>query len=199
MRRARSELQKGERRTQLKEAAATALVGGLPYERIKVEAIAATAGVAKGTAYIYFPSKEALFLELTLDELDGWTAELEPLLSEAPPARALAISLAARPLLVRLLGMLHAVLEHNVDLDTGRWFKHAVLLRFTRLTELLAPHVGDGRPDRFLLQLHALAVGLGGMAHPGPVMEEVLQDEELQVMRVHFAADLERALVKLLV
>jgi AcrR family transcriptional regulator len=198
MRRARSVLQKGERRAQLKEAAATALVSGLPYEKIKVEAIAATAGLAKGTAYIYFPRKEALFLELTLDELDAWTAELEAQLSEAPPARALASSLAGRPLLLRLLSMLHAVLEQKVDLETGRWFKNAVLLRFSRLTELLAPHVGDGRPDRFLLQLHALAVGLGGMGHPGPVMEEVLQDEELQPMRVDFAADLERALVKLL-
>ncbi len=52
-----------ERRQELLRAAAS-VFAQRGYERAKVAEIAATANVATGTFYLYFPSKEACFLDL---------------------------------------------------------------------------------------------------------------------------------------
>src|SRR5580698_1769476 len=51
-------------------AAALKLFAHEPYQAVTMDRVAA-AGVAKGTLYLYFPSKDALYLGVLSDGLDG--------------------------------------------------------------------------------------------------------------------------------
>ena len=66
--RARSQQDKGLRRTHL-IAAATRLFADADFDAVTIARVAEAAGVAKGTAYIYFATKETLFLELVRAEM----------------------------------------------------------------------------------------------------------------------------------
>src|SRR5579863_6662082 len=48
-----------------------------PYDSLSMADTAAEAGVAKGTLYLYFKSKEEMFLAITTDELCAWFDELD--------------------------------------------------------------------------------------------------------------------------
>jgi AcrR family transcriptional regulator len=52
-------------------AAALKLFAHEPYQAVTMDRVAAAAGVAKGTLYLYFPSKDALYLGVLSDGLDG--------------------------------------------------------------------------------------------------------------------------------
>jgi AcrR family transcriptional regulator len=52
-------------------AAALKLFSHEPYQAVTMDRVAEAAGVAKGTLYLYFPSKDALYLGILSDGLDG--------------------------------------------------------------------------------------------------------------------------------
>src|ERR1700687_3052146 len=52
-------------------AAALNLFAHEPYQAVTMDRVAEAAGVAKGTLYLYFPSKDALYLGILSDGLDG--------------------------------------------------------------------------------------------------------------------------------
>ena len=107
--RARSPQDKNLRRAQL-IAAATRLFADADFDAVTIARVAEAAGVAKGTAYIYFATKETLFVELVRAELTQWLAALAATLKRLRSNRpatavpvAIAKSLANRPVLCRLL------------------------------------------------------------------------------------------------
>ena len=51
-------------------AAALKLFAHEPYQAVTMDRVAESAGVAKGTLYLYFPSKDALYLGVLSDGLD---------------------------------------------------------------------------------------------------------------------------------
>src|SRR5277367_155638 len=51
-------------------AAALKLFAHEPYQAVTMDRVAVAAGVAKGTLYLYFPSKDALYLGVLSDGLD---------------------------------------------------------------------------------------------------------------------------------
>src|SRR5229473_1480278 len=51
-------------------AAALKLFAHEPYQAVTMDRVASAAGVAKGTLYLYFPSKDALYLGILSDNLD---------------------------------------------------------------------------------------------------------------------------------
>lgn len=199
-RRARADADKQSRRRDLLQAAAHAFAGQ-PYAAVTVADIARGAGLAKGTVYLYFRTKEELFLQLVLEELEGWFSELGDELAraegpqgEGPLARLLVRTLTGRGQLTRLLAILHLVLEQNVEAEVALGFKRTLLARTAAAGALLErrdPGLGPGDGLRFLLHLHAAAVGLHQMAHPSPEVAELLRRPELAPLRVDFAAALE--------
>jgi AcrR family transcriptional regulator len=158
--------------------------------------VAAAARVAKGTLYLYFKTKEELFLALLEDDLDAWFDALDSALGFGPgrlQAAALTDvvvrSLAERPALRRLLALLGPVLEHNVEYDRALRFKWRLAARVTATGALLERRTVFLRPGdgvRVLHQLSALAAGLQQMAEPAPVMRRILEAPGMEVLRVDF-------------
>lgn len=204
--RARQDEEKLARREALLAAAVDAVARGA-YARVTMASIAQELGLAKGTVYLYFPSKEALFLAAAERELGTWFDAFDAALAGgalATPARVagfVARSLAARPVLVRLLGVLQGVLEHNIAHDVALAFKRGLHERLTRTAaalEAALPALPSGSGVRVLLHLNALVVGLALMADVSPVVRRVHEMPGLRALHVDFATDLTAAATALL-
>lgn len=205
--RARGADEKGARREAILAAAARR-IDGSTFDDLSMSDLAGDLGLSKGALYLYFPTKEALFLEVLRADLGAWFDAIEGALDGLKPgvdpqivADLLSSSLVARPRLVRLLGLLHLVLEQNLDAATVRGWKRWLLGRVggagLRLERAL-PSLAAGEGSRLLVYTHALVVGIGQMAETGPVLAEVLADPALAPMRVELGPALGDALRRLL-
>ncbi len=205
--RARSTEDKDLRRAHLVEAA-TQLFASADYDAVTIARVAEAAGVAKGTAYIYFATKEALFLELVRAELTLWLDDLvvtlkrlrtrQPL--DAVPA-AIARSVTQRPALQRLLMLLHTVIEPKIDEATARDFKLFMLYLLSRASAAVCsklPGLSSEQAGTLMLQLHALVISLAQLSNPPPVIAQVMaKNPELQFMQIDFESFLRATLTTL--
>jgi AcrR family transcriptional regulator len=167
------------------------------FEGVTIAKMAQSAGVAKGTAYLYFSCKEAVFLELLQVGLDEWASALHSALQmnaarvdpESAPT-VIARTLAQRPVLGRLLVLLHTVIEPQLNLVSARAFKGFLHDLVERLSASLVDHVEGLNPSQaavLVLQMHALVISVTQLASPPPVIARVLQeDARLHRMAVSF-------------
>lgn len=201
--RARSDAAKDARRTALL-AAARALLADRPFAELAMSAVADRAGVAKGTVFLYFPTKEALGLAVVEEWLDEWFDALDSRLgmlraraSAARVAEAVVAVTLARPRLVELLALLGPLLEQNVPRAAAESFKARVLVRSIQLgaaLERVLPALAPGEGLQCCLVIHALVIGIHQQAVPAPIIREVLADETFAPLRVDFASALQHTL-----
>jgi AcrR family transcriptional regulator len=194
--RARTLEDKDLRRSHLLQAAAE-LFAQTDFDGVTIANMAQRAGVAKGTAYLYFNCKEAVFLELVQAELILWEGDLAHALRTLPSERpadavptAIARTLAERPMLGRLLVLLHSVIEPRLDLDSAYAFKIFLRDLVERLSRSLVQHIpglSAGQATTLVMQIHALVISVTQLASPPPVIAQVLaQDTSLQLMCIGF-------------
>lgn len=204
--RARSEAQKEARRAAIL-ATAAALFGMLPYYDITMAEVARRAGLAKGTLYLYFATKEELFLALQAELLWQWFDDVDGALAQlastdvAVIASIFAAPLRRRPELARLLAILQSVLEQNVALAAALDFKRRLRERVLATGALLEARVGwldPGAGALLLLRIHALVIGLHHMAEPAPVTRQVLAEPGMAIFAVDFDQAFEHMLRDLL-
>jgi AcrR family transcriptional regulator len=203
--RARSAEAKAERREAILAAARARFASGHPTDIAMLD-VAAEAGVAKGTLYLYFKTKEELFLALLERDLEAWFDALDSALGTgrlqaAALADVFVRSFADRPTLRRLLALLGPVIEHNVEYDRALRFKWRLAGRMTATGALLERHTVFLRPGdgvRLLQHVHALAAGLQQQAEPAPVMQRILEAPGMEVLRVEFDRELRSAVRALL-
>src|SRR5262245_22361734 len=152
-------------------AAAVTLFGRYGFRRTSMEEIAREAGIAKGTVYLYFPTKEALFRALSQQTLDR-------ALGDAGRAAAAPGALAER--LYRVLeakysyfhGLVHSSPHAGELIDSKNRVSAAVFARGDRaylrvLARLLADAARRGELDlrRLGTSADALAALLADAAH----------------------------------
>ena len=191
--RARSPEQKAERRAQILAAAAT-FFEQERFEAISLASIARRAGVTKAALYRYFPSKEALFLGLYLDELER--VSHAPVDDSLPLWQALSEMLVARPLFCRLTAILHSVLEQNLDETAALAFKQSLLAHFAQLAQRLQQAYGlsSDKAATYLMQVQQTLIGCWAVSHPAPVVEKILDTPGLDLFRVDFKTALQAQL-----
>ena len=207
--RARTLKDKDLRRSHLLQAAAE-LFAQTDFDGVTIANMAQRAGVAKGTAYLYFSCKEAVFLELVQAELILWEADLglalHALLPSARPAHAvpaaIARTLSQRPMLGRLLVLLHSVIEPQLDLESAHAFKIFLRDLVERISSNLVqsiPGLSAAQAATLVMQIHALVISVTQLASPPPVIAQVLAaDASLQMMCVDFEPFLATTLSTLL-
>jgi AcrR family transcriptional regulator len=206
-RRAIKDEQKQERRQAILDVA-WQMFQGTPYQQITIGEVAERAGLAKGTIYLYFKTKEQLFLVLQEQQLESWFDEVDtrlPAMQNASGitqvAELICGALERRPGLTRLLAMLHSALEQNIDYDTALRFKHMLLARLGGTGALLEgclPFLAPGQGTHLLLQAQALIIGLRHLADPAPVARQVLAEPEMAPLAVQFAPEFLAAFTALL-
>ncbi len=205
--RALNEEEKLAKKREIVEIAAR-LFHDSPFSSITMAQIAREAGVAKGTLYLYFRTKEELFLDLLLDRLEGWFRDFGPMLSMLPGpmhprdlASVLATAATVRPDLARLIALLHGVLEQNISVEQAREFKSRLLqhsLGFGQALERIFPMFQPGDGLHFCLYYYSIVVGLHQMSNPAPDVVKAMDTPELQVMLIDFESHLTGILTGLL-
>jgi AcrR family transcriptional regulator len=197
MRRAIREEQKLARRQEILETA-WVLFQEQDYEQVNMIDVAQGAGLAKGTVYLYFKTKEELFLAMLSEQFEQWFNEIDGRLqtdvqlSTAPAlADMLTDSLVKRPLLTRLFTLLHPILERNINPEAALPFKLMLLTRLTHTGSLLEsrlPFLQPGQGAQLQMQIYAIILGLQQMANPAPVVcSLVAQHPDLAAMTIDFA------------
>lgn len=193
--RARTTTDKQDRRLALVSAARHRLANAT-YAQVALAQVAQDAGLSKASSFTYFPSKEALFLEVLTQELTDWFAHLDARLpytnTPTQVVELLAASLLSRPVLRHLLAILHTVLEHNVPAAQLRSFKTFLLDHLTRTGSLLAQVLGlpPATGITLLLQLDAILIGIQHLATPAPAVAAVLAEPDMAPLRIDLHAAL---------
>jgi TetR/AcrR family transcriptional regulator len=173
-----------------------------PFASITMSTIADGSGLAKGTLYLYFHTREEIFLALFASELRAWLASFKAATDEfATPSVALdwiAASLANRTELLRLGALLHSVLELNLSTNAARTFKLEFDSGLSGAASAFASALGlrDAESGRlFLRWLQVCTVGIAQMAFPSAVVKIAIAEEPLLAhMLIDFKAELRRML-----
>ena len=204
--RARSDTDKQARREHLL-ATARELWRERGFATLTMSEVASRAGLAKGTTYLYFQTKEELLLALLTEELEAWFAELNAhletagTLEPAQVARAVAAGFASRDTLKRLVTIQAVILEHNIGEAAALEFKRFLLHHATRTGTLLERRLrflrqGDGMT--LLQRVNALVIGFGQLSDPSEQIAAFLERDDLRPLRVDFASQLESTLLDIL-
>ncbi len=198
-RRARSAEQKSERLQEILSAAEV-LLQEKSFHRINIADVAKKAGMAKGTVFLYFKTKEELFFRIASKEFEKWFDAMDRLFTEASSGRlkpskdkvlkTLRHILAQQPLLPRLSAILHIVLEQNIGYKEALEFKRMLSKRLSgtgALLEKCLPYFKPGQGVTFLFWMYALVIGFTHIAEPAPVMKKIFEKEpELRTMQIDF-------------
>jgi AcrR family transcriptional regulator len=197
-RRAINDEQRAERRQTLLDIA-WALFKESDFDQINVLDITNQAGLAKGTFYLYFKSKEELYLAVTRKQFLIWIDHLQKELSalESPveatrAAKMICQSLQEQPGLVRLLGILHVILERNLDAATAREFKYFLLEKIQSIglqLEASLPVLYPGQGAQLAMSVYTIILGLEQMSNPTPIIKQIIADDPgLAPFNINFEA-----------
>lgn len=205
--RARKPHQKAARRQAMLDAARD-LMDSHTFDEIAVRDIPEQLGLAKGTVYRYFASKEEVFLSVLEQDFgdlaDGIVDGLAPLAgSDDVNAVVDAITEATvtRPRLCELLALLPSVLETNVSEPAAREFKTMVALTVAETGQAVGIALPRLDPDvipDLIVTYQALVIGLWRTAHPSPAVAAVVADPSLAFLRIDFGDHLSRVLAALI-
>lgn len=171
--------------------------------------IASAAGLAKGTVYLYFRTKEEIFVALLEDNFTQLFMALAPLLAALDtdqPGAAAHFARAYTQLirdsgdLLRLAALGNTVLEKNLPLEAMQRFKLNLVHRMTQAGALLEQGTRAREPGwgtTLLLQTYALTLGLWQALDYPDALRALLQQPALRVLERDFHAELEAALERL--
>lgn len=169
-----------ERRNELLDAAEVLL--SPDGEPVNIAELAERAGVAKGTVYLYFPSKEALLLALYQRTIERFFDAFDLVLGRAGPLSLAELLATVDQHLISsrhycaLAGRCLALVDSGLSIDLLYQHKLAIAERLRRCAQLLASRLSHLSVDQALalvLHSHALVVGLWQMLHPVPALREL--------------------------
>lgn len=169
-----------------------------PHQLPSAAHIANEAGLAKGTVYLYFRTKEEIFLALLGEEFFGLMQEIEAIFADTSTLsipsflHRYAAYLEAHPEFLRLDAMTYSVLEQNMSHEVLREFKLALVAQLTKTGAQLdaALQFPAGRGVSLLLRTHAITRGLWqSLAYP-PALQTLLVDEIFAPIRPDFNSEL---------
>lgn len=200
--RAIDDQEKNERRQQILQTAAR-LFETASYDKVSMLDVARLSGVAKGTVYLYYKTKEELFLALLDRAFGEWFDDLQQRLKALPDgerlvritafAAILTGSLQQHSLLLRLLPILHTVLEHNIPYPAALEFKRHLREHLERTGEQIEgsfDFLRAGQGAELLLTSYAGLIGLLSMTQPSEVVRQVLELPEMAILAMDGTAAL---------
>ncbi len=171
--------------------------------------IATAAGLAKGTVYLYFRTKEEIFVALLEDGFARLFAALGPVLDGLPRGGAAVAAQFARHFgqlvaasgdLLPLAALANAVLEQNLPVEPMRRFKTALAQGIAAAGARLEAHTGlapAGSGETLLLHTYALTLGLWQALSYPAALKILLKEPELRGLDRDFANELENAIAAL--
>ncbi len=159
---------KHERHTAILDAAER-LLSEAPDRLASMADVADAAGLAKGTVYLYFPSKEELYLALHERNVDAFFRDVIAKVEAASPVTIAdmqgftARHMIEPPLFLPLAARCFGLMAHSVSPEAALAFKQRMMTRLQRAgagLERHFPQLGDGGGVALLRRSYALIIGL---------------------------------------
>lgn len=205
--RARTAKEKDRRRDSIVQAALELFLqrpGSLPT----MTAIATRAGVAKGTAYIYFDTKESIYLALLENELHTWLATINRELSLVGQdqvtgvVNALMSFTQSQPNLWPLASLGHTVIETNIDSKDLLSYKTKLAQKYRGAARSIREHLK--LPEKHaeaveatLMQSYAYLLGNWQVSNPPASISRLLKGPGFRIMQPDFQDASQRGLTQL--
>lgn len=192
---------KSERRADIVEAA-EALLRRTPNGNFPVEELARRAGLAKGTVYLYFGTREEVLLAVHLARSHRMFDAIEASLA-APKAgaqsaiRATLKFLRTNPEFLPLAVGCRSMLESNISTEAALQFKIALGQRLARIgarIEEIYPAFAAGQGVALLLSSYALILGLWQLADPPACLRAAMRRPDMRMFRIDYEKQLAEAL-----
>jgi TetR/AcrR family transcriptional regulator len=204
LRRAIAPADKSERRAAIVRAAAE-LARRDPSCSCSVDQLAAKAGVAKGTLYLYFGSREEVLLAVHEKQSHELFDVVERALAAPQPSgksvvRAGLLYVRAHPQFYPLAANCRSMLDTNVSTEVALAFKLGVGKRLQTLgarIEALYPGLKAGEGAALLMNCYALIIGLWQQAEPPLSLKAVMDRPEMRIFKIDFEKQLNAALLDL--
>lgn len=193
---------KEERRQAILEAAGRVLLAS-PDRVASVEEVAAAAGLAKGTVYLYFQSKESILLALHEDKVAGFFGAVIARAAESAPVTLDDMNAIVRRHMIDdgaflpIASVCFAWQERGIPALDMIDFKLGVAAWMARASRALAPHFPQLDAEQIhdlLLQSYGLIIGLWQLLRP---MNRVPGSEaypDIERLQPDYGAALEAAL-----
>lgn len=205
--RANTEHERAARRRRILDATA-ALLARWSIDDVNIDRIAALAGIAKGTVYLYFRTKEELLLEvfdryhaLWLDTLQAKLHEDVTPLGPDEVARLTVSTLVENQLLVRLYGRIGAVINGNVSPEAEHRFRLRQTNRIASTAlalESRLPGLTNASTARWLIRVEAFTAGIVPLARAAPAAAEALASPGLAALHFDLESELQYIAVTML-
>ena len=193
---------KAERSQEILDAV-EALYLAHPDRMPSVAEVAAKAGLAKGTVYLYFPSKEEMLLALHERHVEGFFVELGKKLREPGPLDFDDIFPITRDHMIRVPGYLpltsrcFGMMDREIPIASAIAFKGRVAQILMAAGSGLERHfkaLGKGGGILILMHSYALIVGLWQLLHPNERFGKAMDRPELKLLMLDYEAEVEKAL-----
>lgn len=208
MKRAHTETQKKERKSQILDFASQLLKEKSPSD-IVMAAVASGLELRKGTLYRYFDTKEELFLSLLERELPALFLRFKTRIEKFPKhqvnpevfAMTLVTAIMENTHIWKLLSVLSPVLEANVGYDRLIVFKRIAIENIRLLASELLEYgmVNDLSEAVWVLnQFEVFLVGLQSLCNLPPITREIYQLEEFSMLKHDLESELVQNLLLLI-
>ena len=174
-----------------------------PDRMPSVSEVADAAGLAKGTVYLYFPSKEEMLLALHERHVAHFFSELMKKLAEPGPLDFDDIFPVTRDHLIRQPGYLpltsrcFGMMDREIPIDAALEFKARVAQVLTSAGAALERHFAGLAPGGgivILLHSYGLIVGLWQLLHPNERFGKAMERPQLRVLKLDYEREIENAL-----
>jgi AcrR family transcriptional regulator len=173
-----------------------------PGRMASVSEVAAAAGLAKGTVYLYFPSKEEMLLALHERHVGLFFRELMRKVSEPGPLDFDDVFPVTLEHLIRVPGYLEltsrcfGLMDREIPKETALAFKARVAATLQAAGVHLERHfrMPAGAGVTLLLHSYGLIVGLWQLLHPNERLGREMRRPELRVLHRDYDNEIENAL-----
>ncbi|TGL38906.1 TetR/AcrR family transcriptional regulator [Leptospira perdikensis] len=177
------------------------------WAELSMDEVAKRAKIAKGTLYLYFPTKEDLCLRVHIADYEAWFLDMENFLTETKPINAeifskwFVDSMDRHVRFLKLLPIVPTILEKNASVETIREFKLSLKEQIFKILPLLFqvfPFLNEKSGFLFLMQCHALAVGSWSHGFPSNQVREAVKDDGLDIFVLDYKIFLRTSILTLL-
>lgn len=154
-----------------------------PERMANVADIAAAAGLAKGTVYLYFRSKEELFLAIHERHVENYFNSVAERAAQDEPMQMSDMFALTRQFLATTSAFLpiatqcHGMMERHIPLEVGYAFEERTYLHLNTVVTALQRHF-PLVTQALMLQSYALMLGLWQLMRPTP-LKELMRERSL--------------------
>lgn len=195
--RATNDSEKLERKNDILRTAGMLLLK-MSYRDITVNRIAEASGLAKGTIFLYFETKEDIFLSLAEQLIDTWGGKLRKALqshstgkngTEAEEFVDMVISTLDDILLIKLFAILDDTLEQNIEKKRAMKFKVFLRNILSGCGEIIEDQFPEMRKGDGAIVLNSLFVNLVGaykVSNQSETIRKIADQPGMEIFRRDF-------------